>query len=262
VLTFCSIYIMSLLLSVFGWILSCNLMVNCLNCPGCTPLDNVNFDKLISTFPASLIKFDVAYPYGDDHDQFAIVSKEAKYVNDLFIGEVGIKDYAEKDNEDLAKRFDVSKDQLPAVILFTNNAEGKTEHFKYSGPFKAENLKNFVRLKSGIYMPREGCLEQFDILAERLVNYEEKVDKEDIIKKAEEQLSLLDEGSKPRLRADIYVKVMKKVLNTGIEFIKKEEKRLKKLEGGKMTKEKKEEIKERQNILKSFSVLVASKEEL
>ena len=36
-------------------------------------LDNLTFDKLLSKFDASLIKFDVAYPYGDKHEEFAKV---------------------------------------------------------------------------------------------------------------------------------------------------------------------------------------------
>ena len=38
-------------------------------------LDVLSFDKVISKFPVSLVKFDIAYPYGDKHDQFAQVDK-------------------------------------------------------------------------------------------------------------------------------------------------------------------------------------------
>ena len=86
------------------------------NCAGCTPLDTLAFDKVINAFPASLVKFDVAYPYGDDHEEFAKVAKDAATVDRLFIGEVGIKDYGEKDNEDLAARFEVKKEDYPAAI--------------------------------------------------------------------------------------------------------------------------------------------------
>jgi endoplasmic reticulum protein 29 len=43
------------------------------NCKGCTPLDSVSFDKLVNAFRVALVKFDVAYPYGDKHDEFAKV---------------------------------------------------------------------------------------------------------------------------------------------------------------------------------------------
>ena len=62
-------------------------------------------------------------------------------------------------------------------------------------------------------------------------------------------------------RADIYVKIMKKIVDTDISFVKKEEERLKKISAGKIKPEKKEEMEERLNILKSFS-LQEGKEEL
>ena len=89
-----------------------------INCKGCTPLDNLSFDKLLSKFKVSVVKFDVAYPYGDKHEEFGKFCQAASEVEDLFVGEVGIKDYGEKDNTDLAERFSVVKEDFPVVILF------------------------------------------------------------------------------------------------------------------------------------------------
>jgi len=75
-----------------------------INCKGCTPLDELTFDKMVNNFPASIIKFDVAYPYGEKHDEFAKISVDAAERRDLFVGEVGIKDYGDKDNEELGTR--------------------------------------------------------------------------------------------------------------------------------------------------------------
>ena len=44
-------------------------------------------------YRVSLVKFDVAYPYGDKHDEFAKVALDGAEIDELFIGEVGIKDY-------------------------------------------------------------------------------------------------------------------------------------------------------------------------
>ncbi len=77
-----------------------------INCRGCTPLDSHTFDKLVSHFRFALVKFDAAYPYGLRHEQFAKVAAEAGKFQDLLVGEVGIKDYGEKDNEELAERYD------------------------------------------------------------------------------------------------------------------------------------------------------------
>ena len=230
-----------------------------MNCAGCTPLDLLSFDKIISKFRASLVKFDVAYPYGDEHEEFAKVAKDAAEVEDLFVGEVGIKDYAEKDNQDLAARFKLSKDDYPAAFLFVKNAEGKVDTFRFVGKLSAEKLKNFVRQNSGIFLPLPGCIEEFDLLVDKLLRAGKK-DQEKVLREAED---LWDKTHGPKMhkRADIYVKIMRKIVDTGTAFVKKEEERLKKLSGGKITQEKKEEMEERLNILKSFS-LQEVKEEL
>ena len=47
------------------------------NCKGCTPLDELNFDKIIKRFDAALVKFDTAYAYGDKHEEFGKVAKQS-----------------------------------------------------------------------------------------------------------------------------------------------------------------------------------------
>ena len=58
--------------------------------------DTLTFDKMVNAFPVSLVKFDVAYPYGDKHEEFSKISEEAAELPNMFIGEVGIKDYGDK----------------------------------------------------------------------------------------------------------------------------------------------------------------------
>ena len=60
-----------------------------INCKGCTPLDSLSFDKLLSKFKVSLVKFDVAYPYGDKHEEFGKFSQSAAEIEDLFVGKYG-----------------------------------------------------------------------------------------------------------------------------------------------------------------------------
>jgi len=89
------------------------------------------------------------------------------------VAEVGIKDYGDKDNEELGKKYGVEKSKFPTVLLFVvDEATGKVDQFKFpeEDDFKVENLKGFVRRHSGIYMPLPGCLEDFDKLSEKLVN--------------------------------------------------------------------------------------------
>ena len=161
------------------------------NCKGCTPLDTLTFDKMLKHFRVSLVKFDVAYPYGEKHDEFAKVAVDGAEVEDLMVAEVGIKDYGEKDNEELGKRFDAQKETFPVVVLFVKDDKTKKiNEFKFPAgeDFKVENLKRFIKTYSGIYMPLPGCLEQFDKLADKLVSAAGPGDKGKVMAEAEKAL--------------------------------------------------------------------------
>merc|ERR1712086_116830 len=218
-------------------LLICHVSVSlAINCAGCTPLDVVSFDKIINRFRASLVKFNVAYPYGEEHDEFAKVAKDAADAGDLFVGEVGIKDYAEKDNQELAERFELTTDDYPSAFLFVKNTEGKVETFRFVGEFSAAKLKNFIRQKSGIYLPLPGCIEEFDLLVDKLLR-SGKEDQKKILREAEDLWDKIH-GPKMHKRADIYVKIMRKIVDTDFSFVTKEEERLKKIKAGKIKPEK------------------------
>lgn len=113
------------------------------------------------------MKFDVAFPYGEKHDEYSKFAEATKDAMDLLVGEVGIKDFGNKDNADLAKRFNVAKSDYPVVLLFT---QGQSEPEKlltaHDNDYTADNLKRLVKSKTGIYIGLPGCIEQLDRLAE------------------------------------------------------------------------------------------------
>ena len=231
-----------------------------INCPGCTPLDELSFDKIIRKFPASLVKFDVAYPYGEQHDEFAKIAKDAFESEDLFIGEVGIKDYSDRDNERLAARFEVKKEDYPVALLFVRNEAGEIEQYRYHGQFLVDDLKKFVRKNSGIYLPLPGCIEAFDKLVDKML-ISDREGREEVLKEAED---LWDNTHGPRMskRADIYVKIMRKVVDNDESFVIKEIERVKKILNGKISSDKKDELEEKLNILKTFTKISKRKDEL
>lgn len=63
------------------------------SCKGCVELDSLTFDKIISKFDYSVVKFDISYPYGEKHEQFEEFSKAAAEVSNLLVAVVGVKDY-------------------------------------------------------------------------------------------------------------------------------------------------------------------------
>jgi len=230
------------------------------NCKGCTPLDVLTFDKLVDKFPAALIKFDVAFPYGDKQDHFAKVAESVADVPNLLAGEVGIKDYGDKDNEELAKRFKVVKDDYPVVILFvTEEGERKEYRFGKNDEFTEENLKSFVKQKSGIYLPLPGCMEEFDNLAARLMSAGSAGEKGKVMAEAEKAFAATTDNKK----ADIYLKIMRKIVAEGPGVPDTEMARVMKvIAGGKVSEEKRNSMKQRLNVLRSFMQTQPQKEEL
>jgi endoplasmic reticulum protein 29 len=65
-----------------------------------------------------VVKFDVAYPYGEKHDQFTKLSQALASNGNILVADVGIKDYGDKENVDLAERYKVVKEDYPVVLLF------------------------------------------------------------------------------------------------------------------------------------------------
>lgn len=98
-------------------------ITNGLICKGCLELDELNFNKIIAKFQTVLVKFDIAFPYGKWHDEYAKFAKEINESNenaDMIVCVIGIKNYGESINTELNDRFSIG-DRLPAIRLFINN---------------------------------------------------------------------------------------------------------------------------------------------
>ena len=164
------------------------------------------------------------------------------------MAEVGVKDYGDMENTDLAERFGVKKEDFPKVMLFV---KGRDEPFIFEGDFKAEELKKFIRLNSQIYIGLEGCLETFDRIVDKFMFSNDYNEKKGLLRDAEDSWDALKSPSDRKI-AETYVKVMRKVMDKGKAFVKQEKTRVEGLMTGRLTEEKKEEMQGRLNILKSF----------
>ena len=179
-------------------------------------------------------------------------------VDDVMVATVGIKDFGEKDNEELGKRFDARKDTFPVVVLFIK--DGKTKkinEFKFpaSEDFKVANLKTWIRQHSGVYLPLPGCLEEFDRLADRLMSATSPGDKGKVMAEAEKALiDLKGKDDEKAKKAEIYVRVMRKVSSEGQAFATSEIQRIKKILEGKLSSAKKQQMEQRINVLNSFTL--------
>lgn len=129
------------------------------------------------------MKFDIAYPYGDKHEQFTKFAEEIIPNKDFILAEVGVKDYGDKENEALAKKYGIEgKDSLPAVKLFLGSTTENIRDFTDT-EFTVSSLRNFVRDNADMYIGLPGCIEEFDTLA---VEFVRSSDKEKKLKDIEE----------------------------------------------------------------------------
>lgn len=97
------------------------------------------------------------------------------------------------------------------------------------------------------------CLPQFDELAEKFMAAETKEQMENILSEAKELSNSMSEESEKK-SADVYIKMMQKVIERGTGFIASERERVKNIKEGKITTAKKEEMQGRLNILHSFKL--------
>ncbi len=96
------------------------------------------------------------------------------------------------------------------------------------------------------------CLGDFDNIASEFMNSEISKDQQaKLLEKAQSQATKLTKEDDKK-SADIYIKLMQKVIERGSKFIESEKVRVKNIMDGKISKTKKEEMQARLNILASF----------
>ncbi|XP_046810538.1 protein windbeutel [Lucilia cuprina] len=239
-------------------LLSCVTWAN--NCPGCVDLDDITFEKTIKRFPYALVKFDIAYPYGEKHEAFAAFAKAAHAAtDDLLIATVGVKDYGENENKALAERFEVDEKNYPAIFLF-RKGEDKPLPLPSHLDISVDSIKTFVSSNTDLYIGREGCLKQFNDLAKNFANLEDSQQQERLA----EGKKLLENFKKDWEMASskTYITFMEKIMKSGYKFVEDETRRLLRLRAGKVSQAKKAELNIKLNILEAFRVNKLTKEEL
>ncbi|XP_054738487.1 protein windbeutel [Anastrepha obliqua] len=228
------------------------------SCTGCVELDVLSFDKIIERFPYALVKFDIAFPYGEKHEAFAAFSKVANTVTkELLVATVGIKDYGENENKELGLRFNVDDKSFPGILLFKDGNVDNFERFPAYLDVTLDNLKNFVTQNTELYIGRDGCLKDFEELVKKYANKED-AEQLQLIEQAEKLKQELSSES-AKVSAKVYLIFMRKINEKGYEYVEDETKRLQRLKAGKVTDAKKLELQQRLNILEAFRVTKLTK---
>ncbi|XP_055315696.1 protein windbeutel [Sitodiplosis mosellana] len=248
------------------------ILINCslhltygLVCEGCLELDEITFDKILAKFSTVLVKFDIAFPYGKKHDEYAKFAKEINKMSydDLIVSVVGIKNYGQTTNNKLAERFNVN-DQLPEIKLFTNGNALKWIDFPKDANITTENLQQFLRRKSNVKIILPECLKQFDEYAAKFVKTVQLTSTtlststpkgaEAIVNEASREATKLETKHQQQI-AQIYLLIMRRILERNISFIGAERSRLQKVLDGKISDQKRKEINQKLNILSAFDVI-------
>ncbi|XP_014669165.1 PREDICTED: endoplasmic reticulum resident protein 29-like [Priapulus caudatus] len=244
-------------------ILSYLCTISALHTRGAVPLDSFTFDKVITRFPYTFVRFDTTYPHGDEHEEFKKVVEQAKSNEGLLVAEVGIADYGEKENSDLGDRYKVNQDDFPVYMLF--NKDDPDAPIRHKGHYNADALKKFIRENTGLFLGLHGCMKAYDDIAMEFMPADAKL-REQLIEKAEAKGETL-ENAGDKKSAEIYVKYMKKMADKfggdAEDFVAKETKRVERLRDDDHTAAKKKvQLNAQSNILHSFSFAAAQKDEL
>jgi len=237
---------------------------------GAVKLDNYTFDKMIATPGLStLVKFDKTYAYGEKEDAFKEICKLAYHVKDLLVTEVPIQEYGDKENEDVALRFNVKSNEYPAFLIFKGSVDAPVKFVGFPNPTSkqpsdwseeedgkwgppmitdvtAENLIIWLR-QNGVRMPSAGTITELDEVVKRFLN--EGMKDEDL-----QAAKALAEGDhKNDKKAPVYVKIMEKVKAKGNDYVQTELARVQKIMAGKLNEEKKAEMADKIKILNVFA---------
>lgn len=156
-------------------------------------------------------------------------------------------------NREVGSRYGVTG--FPTIKFFPkDNKDGES----YEGGRRTEDFVQFLnekcgtsRLVGGKLSQQAGIVESMNGYAEQFMN--EAVQREDIVAKAATAAESEDDG-RGSSTAGYYVKVMKKVLEKGAEYIKNESERLGRILNGDISLKKSDELTKKRNVLKKFEL--------
>lgn len=167
---------------------------------------------------------------------------------------VGIKDYGEKENADLGKRFKIPE-KYPVIKLFNNDTVDQYVDYPEDDPVTVDSLRKFISANTDLYIGLPGCLKEVDKLAIKFAH--PKNSKETLAQMVSEveQMESLYEAEKAHKSFQIYLALMKKMAKSDKsvkDFVAGEKDRVRNLLKGKISDNKKADLNLRLNIMESF----------
>ena len=181
------------------------------------------FDRIVDGSKTVFVRFDKEYSYGDEHDAWKeLAGKVGDSSADMLSCDVGVSEYGDKDNSDIAERFSIKSDDFPQYRLFTKGTSSSGTPITYTGDKKYDAFLRFLQEKAGVWIGLPGQVKTLDGLAKEFVSGDKKA----VLKKAEKAAGALE--AKDADSGKYYVKVMGKVSEKA-DFVAKETERLQKM---------------------------------
>lgn len=233
---------------------------------GAIQLDSLTFDKTISHYDYTLVKFDTAYPYGDKHDEFKKVALKAYSNPNLMIAECNINEYGDNENQDLGKRFNIDKETYPQYSIF------KRDGTRIIMPEVAEKWKEmdiiFFLRENDVWVGMPDAterLDQFAAIFMEMLKRKNDANAEEVMNALENFIESGGSNDSPAAIAGVYFKLMERIYESYLGnhqkndvWYKQEAHRLNNIltDEKKLTSinaEKQKKMKTRLNILYSFA---------
>merc|ERR1719248_281470 len=106
---------------------------------GILKLDNSTFDRIVDGSKSVFVRFDKEYSYGDEHDAWKdFAAKLGDSAADMLVCDVGVSEYGDKDNSDIAERYSIKNDDFPQYRLWLKGKSSSTDPTAYKGDKKSE----------------------------------------------------------------------------------------------------------------------------
>jgi endoplasmic reticulum protein 29 len=212
---------------------------------GLLKLDNTTFGRIIDGSRYAFVRFDKEYSYGEEHDAWKDFAKKVGDSSaDVLCCDVGVSEYGDKDNSDLAEMYGIKSEDFPQYRLFTKGGS-TTEPLKFTGEKKSDEFLKFIQETAGAWIGLPGQVKELDSLAKDWV----KGDKAAALKAA----NAFTPAEKDADSHKYYCKVMTKG-EKDADFVTKESARLKKMiDDASVKEDKKAQFGRRLNMLSSFA---------
>lgn len=198
------------------------------------------FSQVIPRFNESLVLF---HGWAND-GEIVTVSKRYRHNDDILFAYVD----ANEDDAPLVKKFNIDVKNLPALKLYKEF--GRTD-VSFSGEWKTDNIIKWLVKNSDLTLTLPSCIRSLDEMARSFIRSEPS-SRAKILEEAKREAAKFSSDKEENISAQVYLKLMRRIIERGSIFLASEETRVNNLISSKITETKKNELQVRLNIIQSF----------